>query len=80
MFSNKKNTHIKEGASAAHDLMETEAAGSSSGAVITNKKKASCMGYLPNSGRCRPPGMDSFSFRRRKDGRISGNSAQCGKS
>ena len=39
MFSNKKNTHIKEGASAAHDLMETEAAGSSSGAVITNKKK-----------------------------------------
>ena len=39
MFSNKKNTHIKEGASAAHDLMETEAAGSSSGVVITNKKK-----------------------------------------
>lgn len=39
MFSNKKNTHIKEGASAAHDLMETEAAGSSSGTVITNKKK-----------------------------------------
>ena len=39
MFSNKKNTHIKEGASAAHDLMETEAAGSSSGAVITNKKR-----------------------------------------
>lgn len=39
MFSNKKNTHIKEGASATHDLMETEAAGSSSGAVITNKKK-----------------------------------------
>lgn len=39
MFSNKKNTRIKEGASAAHDLMETEAAGSSSGAVITNKKK-----------------------------------------
>ena len=38
MFSNKKNTHIKEGASAAHDLMETEAAGSSSGVVITNKK------------------------------------------
>ena len=29
MFSNKRNTHIKEGASAAHDLMETEAAGSS---------------------------------------------------
>ena len=39
MFSNKKNTHIKEGASAAHDLMETEAAGSRSGAVITNKKR-----------------------------------------
>lgn len=39
MFSNKKNTRIKEGASAAHDLLETEAAGSSSSAVITNKKK-----------------------------------------
>ena len=34
MFSNKKNTHIKEGASAAHDLMETEAAGSSSGEIF----------------------------------------------
>ena len=39
MFSNKKNTHRKEGASAAHDLTDTEITGSGSVTASSNKKK-----------------------------------------
>lgn len=38
MFSNKKNTHLKESASAAHDPLNTTDAGSTSGAVSAKKK------------------------------------------
>ena len=39
MFSNKKNTHQKEGMPAEHDFLNAEDTGSTSGAVSAKNKK-----------------------------------------